>query len=93
MRTLIIAFDSSLKWSDQTNRPHLIPAHFGTKRSVGGNAHENWCLLPLMIGLKVLEEDEVWQMLVTLNDIVELVMAPVHTGQSIYYLDSLISEH
>lgn len=35
------------KWSDQTNRPHLIPAHFSTKRSVGGNAHENWCMLRL----------------------------------------------
>ncbi|KAK2857880.1 hypothetical protein Q7C36_005799 [Tachysurus vachellii] len=50
------------KWSDQTNRPHLIPAHFSSKRSVGGNAHENWCmlrLLPLMIGLKVPEDDGV----------------------------------
>lgn len=34
-----------------------------------------------------------WQMLMTLNAIVELVMAPVHTEQSICYLDSLISEH
>lgn len=46
-----------------------------------------------MIGLKVPEDDEVWQMLMTLKDIVELVMAPVHTEQSICYLDSLISEH
>lgn len=71
----------------------MIPAHFATKRSVGGNAHENWCLLPLMLGLKVPEDDEVWQMLMTLKDIVELVMAPVHTEQSICSLDSLISEH
>lgn len=58
----------------------MIPAHFLTKRSVRGN--ENWCmlrLLPLIIGLKVPEDDEVWQMLMTLKDIVEPVMAPVHT--------------
>ncbi|XP_026777285.1 uncharacterized protein LOC113531030 [Pangasianodon hypophthalmus] len=36
------------KWSDQTNRPQMILAHFATKRSVGGNAHENWCLLRLL---------------------------------------------
>lgn len=84
------------KWSDQTNRPHVIPSHFATKRTVGGNAHENWCLLrllPLIIGLKVPEDDEVWQMLMTLKDIVELAVAPVHTEQSICYLATLISEH
>lgn len=84
------------KWSDQTNRPHVIPSHFAKKRTVGGNAHENWCLLrllPLIIGLKVPEDDEVWQMLMTLKDIVELAVAPVHTEQSICYLGTLISEH
>lgn len=81
------------KWSDQTNRPHVIPSHFATKRTVGGNAHENWCLLPLIIGLKVPEDDEVWQMLMTLKDIVELAVAPVHNEQSICYLGTLISKH
>ena len=30
------------KWTDRTNRPHLVTATFAAKRSVGGNAHENW---------------------------------------------------
>lgn len=63
---------------------------------MGGNAHENWCLLqllPLIIGLKVPEHEPVWQMLMTLKDIVELVMSPVHTEESICYLDSMIAEH
>lgn len=41
------------KWSDKTNCPHLIPGNFTTGKSVGGNAHEHWCLLrllPLIIG-------------------------------------------
>ncbi|XP_026046980.1 uncharacterized protein LOC113035558 [Astatotilapia calliptera] len=84
------------KWSDKTNRPHLIPANFSTRKSVGGNAHENWCLLrllPLIIGLKVPQQEPVWQMLMTLKDIVDLVMSRVHTEESICYLDSIISEH
>ena len=84
------------KWSDKTNRPNLIPANISTRKSVGGNAHENWCLLrllPLIIGLKVPEQEPVWQMLMTLKDIVDFVMSPVHTEESICYLDSIISEH
>ena len=84
------------KWSDKTNRPHLVPGNFSKRKSVGGNAHENWCLLrllPLMIGLKVPEDEPAWQMLMTLKSILELVMSPSHTEESICYLDSLISEH
>jgi len=50
------------KWSDKTNRPHLVPDNFASRRSVGGNAHENWCLLrllPLIIGLKIPEHESV----------------------------------
>lgn len=43
--------------------------------------------------LKVPEHEPVWQMLMTLKNIVDLVMSPVHTEESICYLDSLISEH
>lgn len=84
--------DFPYKWSDKTSRPHLIPANFSTRKSVGGNAHENWCLLrllPLIIGLKVPEHEPVWQMLMTLKDIVDLVMSPVHREESICYLDSM----
>ena len=84
------------KWTDRTNRPHLVTATFAAKRSVGGNAHENWCLLRLLaflIGLRVPESDPVWQVLMVLKDIVELVMSPAHTEESICYLDTKIAEH
>ncbi|XDV26354.1 hypothetical protein PO909_030098, partial [Leuciscus waleckii] len=35
------------KWGDKTNRPQLVPQTFASRKSVGGNAHENWCLLTL----------------------------------------------
>ncbi|XP_056443822.1 uncharacterized protein LOC130380603 [Gadus chalcogrammus] len=84
------------KWTDRTNRPHLVTATFAAKRSLGGNAHENWCLLrllPFLIGLRVPESDPVWQVLMVLKDIVELVMSPAHTEESICYLDTKIAEH
>lgn len=74
------------KWSDKTNCPHSVPGNFAKRRSVGGNAHENWCLVrlfPLIIGLKVPEDEPVWQMLMTLKDIVDLAMSPIHTKESI----------
>lgn len=82
--------------TDKTNRPNLVPGNFSNHKSVGGNAHGNCCLLhllPLMIGLKVPEDEPVWQMLMTWKGIVELVMSPSHTEEIICYLDSLISEH
>lgn len=46
-----------------------------------------------MIGSKVQEEDQAWQLLMTLKDLVELVMSPTHTDESIGFLNSLISEN
>ncbi len=46
-----------------------------------------------MIGDKVPEEEPAWQLLMTLKDVVELVMSPTFTEESIGYLDSLIAEH
>lgn len=63
---------------------------------MGGNALENWCLVrpfPLIIGLKVPEDEPVLQMLMILKDIVDLAMSPIHTEESICYLESFISEH
>lgn len=84
------------KWSDKTNCPQAVPLDLASRRSIGGNAHENWCLLrmlPFMVGRKVPEDDLVWQVIMTLKDIVELVMAPVHTHYTIGYLESKIGEH
>lgn len=84
------------RWKDRTNSPQGIPQTFALRKTVGGNAHENWCLLrllPLMIGHNIPEEEQAWQLLMTLKDVVELVMSPTHTIESIGLLDSLIAEH
>lgn len=84
------------KWADKTNSPQAVPLTFASRKSIGGNAHENWCLLrilPFLIGDKVPEDDPVWEVLMTLKDVVELVMAPVHTDETLGYMDSKISEH
>ncbi|XP_026099560.1 uncharacterized protein LOC113070477 [Carassius auratus] len=84
------------KWNDKVNCPQAIPLTFASRKSIGGNAHENWCLLrmlPFMIGNKVPEEDSAWQVLMTLKDVVELVMAPVYTDETLGYMESKISEH
>lgn len=46
-----------------------------------------------MIDDKVPEENTAWQVLMTLKDVVELVMAPVHTDETLGYMESKISEH
>lgn len=65
-------------------------------KTIGGNAHENWNLLrllPFLIGHRVPENEQVWLVLMVLKDIVELVVALVHTDESILYLESKIVEH
>ncbi|XP_070410106.1 uncharacterized protein [Nothobranchius furzeri] len=82
------------KWSDKTNKPCMIPHTFS--KTIGGNAHENWALirfLPFIIGHLVPEDEMAWQILMVLKDIIELLVAPVHTEDSIAYLESKISEH
>lgn len=84
------------KWGDKTNKPHVIPRTFSTKKSIGGNAHENWNLLrllPFMIGSLVPEDEPAWLLILTLKDIVELVVAPVHSDESIAFLEFKICEH
>ncbi len=49
--------------------------------------------MPLMIGDKVPEDEPAWEVLMTLKDVVELVMAPLHTDETIGYMQSKISEH
>lgn len=88
--------DFPYKGSDKANSPQAIPQSYIVRKTVGGNAHENWALirlLPLIVGSRVPEGDSAWQVLLTLKDIVELVVAPVHTVESIAYLDFKISEH
>lgn len=83
-------------WIDKTDHPQPIPLNFASRKSIGGNAHENWTLLrllPFIIGVKIPFSEPAWQVLMTLKDITELVVSPIHTEESISYLDTLISEH
>lgn len=50
-------------------------------------------MLPLIVGSLIPEGDSAWQVLLTLKDIVELVVAPVHTIETVAYLDFKISAH
>lgn len=84
------------KWSDKKAWPHLVPHIFARRKTIGGNAHENWCLLrllPLMIGQLIPEGEPAWKVILILKDIVELVVAPVHSDKSVAYLEFKISEH
>lgn len=48
--------------------------------------------MPFIIGYLVPEDEMAWQILLDLKDIVELVVAPVHTDESIAYLEGNTSE-
>lgn len=88
--------DFPYQWTDKVNRPHAIPVTFATKKTVGGNCHENWSLirfLPLLIGQTVPPEEPAWQLLLDLKDIVDLVVSPMQTEESIAYLSFNITEH
>ena len=94
LNTLIQTFP--YKWGDKTNRPHAIPRSFTSRNTVGGNAHENWALLrflPFLIGHIVPEDEPAWLVILDLKDIVELVVAPVHTDETIAYLEAKIYDH
>lgn len=74
--------------SDRLDKPQVIPKNFAAKLSIGGNGHENSTLLrllPLMVGSKVPEGDEAWAILMDLKEIVQLVLSPSFTEESIQY--------
>lgn len=50
-------------------------------------------MLPFMIGDKVPEDDPAWEVLMTRKNVVELVIVPVHTNETLGYMESKISEH
>lgn len=48
------------KWGERINSPQALASSFASQKILGGNAHENWCLLrvfPFLIGHKVTEND------------------------------------
>lgn len=84
------------KHTDKVDRPHPIPMTFPAKKTIGGNGHENATLLrllPFLIGSKVPEDDGAWNVLMDLKDMVELIICPVFTDESIQYLQMKIQDH
>jgi len=64
---------------------------------LGGHAVQNWCLLrlfPLLVGRQVKSHnDEVWQLMLQLREIVEYVVAPEISLGQVAYLKCLITEY
>lgn len=82
--------------TDRLDKPQQISKNFAAKRTIGGNGHENSTLLrllPLMVGSKVPEGDEAWAILMDLKEIVQLVLSPSFTEESIHYMQTKISDH
>lgn len=80
------------KWADKSNHPHAIPKAFMLRKTIGGNAHENWSLLrflPFLVADLVPSNENV---ISDLKDIVDLVIAPVHTVQSLTFLEERICD-
>lgn len=74
--------DFRYKWSDKTNKPHIVPQSFFGRKTIGGSTYGNWSLLmliPFVIGPLVQENEPAWLVLMDLKDIVELVVVPMHT--------------
>lgn len=66
------------------------------KKTIGGNGHENATLLRLLTlitGSKVPEQDGAWTVLMDLKEVVELMLCPVFTDESIQYLQMKIQDH
>ncbi|XP_054592203.1 uncharacterized protein [Nothobranchius furzeri] len=84
------------KFGDKANKPHVVSQSFSSTKTVGGNAHENWSLLrflSFLVGSLVPENEPAWLVLMDLKDITELVVAPVHSDDSLAFLESKILEH
>ncbi|XP_073718055.1 uncharacterized protein [Misgurnus anguillicaudatus] len=82
--------------TDKIDKPRPISKNFASKRTIGGNGHENGTLLrllPLMIVNKVPEGDGAWTVLMDLKEIVELVLSPRFDDSSIQYLQTKIQDH
>lgn len=90
---LNIVIASKFKYSshDVKNKPSRVPID---KNVLGGNAMQNCTLLllfPLMVADKVLNASEdMWQLLLALQEIVEFVMAPAISASQVSTLSLLI---
>lgn len=84
------------KDSDRVNRPQVISRSSFSKKTIGGNGHENWALLrllPLLIGNLVPNSEPAWEILMDLREIVELVMSVKFSEAMLCFLERKIVEH
>lgn len=49
--------------------------------------------MPFLIGPRIPEEEPAWQVLMTLKDITELAVGPVHSDDSLAFFEAKIIEH
>lgn len=64
--------------------------------TIGGNGHEYWSVigfLPLFICHCVPEGNNFWEIRMLLKDIVELIVAPKHTDETLHFLEFKLAEH
>lgn len=92
LNQIIVKF--KYRGSDANNKPGTVNEQ-GSK--LGGHAVQNWCLLrllPVLVGSKISDNsDPVWQLILLLRTIVELVCAPEITLSQVAYLRVIIDEY
>nr|XP_042911096.1 uncharacterized protein LOC122272092 [Parasteatoda tepidariorum] len=86
----------SLKFgfNDKPNRPYELKVNFA--KGIQMPASRMWFLLrflPLMIGIFVPENEIVWEFLLILKDIVDIILSPVINTDYVSLLKDLIYEH
>lgn len=84
------------KYFDKQSKLPSLHKKFHLKQSVGGNASIHWNLirlLPIMIGSFVPENNQSWELLMMLKDIVEISLAPVISTDMVAFLTMQIKTH
>lgn len=80
--------------NDAANKPAEVNS--GSEK-VCGHAVHNWCLLrllPVIVGHRIKDpESEVWQLVLLLRQIVDLICAPAILADQVAYLKVLIDEY
>ena len=88
VNTLLNRFQ--LHGTDALDKPNSI----SDGSSIGRNAVQVWCflrILPLLVGTRIQNvDDPVWELVLTLREIVELTCSPAITLQQVAYLEDLI---
>lgn len=78
------------KQQDLSDRPSEVNL---PKKTLGDHAVQNWNMIRFLLGLVKNFEDEVWQQILLLSEIVQLVTAPAITPAMIMRLQDLIEDY